>query len=422
MKQKKANAKGKAKVKAMKLKLAATASAEKEMPQQKPAATKAKVAATKKNAKATAKAKAKAAAAKTMKKPAAWDKWAEEGEEEEEDADDDMEDQDEEGEDKKNHSPVSRQQAYVFERALKLPPGTNGSLPQEIHDFWNSITRGPGSAQQRHALRNEIVPKNAHYGTVVNIDPNGKKMQKIRSAFEIKQKRVQMKGMCETEMLWGTFQGNKEAMKNAISTGEIKVKDNDQGMPMYYWVREHHEHIKGGSDSFTWGKGEDHAMTNEDLQKLVEMCDWAPWAQWCTTPNSDPQMRAQLKNAATPNSEAIKKAQEGLDASKQLCQQVQNFYKQVKSEGILSRADAGSIPKLMTDAMRKLRELETHHVQTITAIVYDDECTNTQTVKDVKEVLHEAAKTVKQLRTLFEEAKALVTKYKIAAKKKEKNT
>ena len=60
-------------------------------------------------------------------------------------------------------------------------------------------------------------------------------MTKIRSAFETKQKNVQVKGMSGSEMLWSSFQGNEEAMSKAIEKGHIKVKDE-----MYFWTREFH--------------------------------------------------------------------------------------------------------------------------------------------------------------------------------------
>ena len=58
-------------------------------------------------------------------------------------------------------------------------------------------------------------------------------------------------------------------------------------------------------------------MAQEDLQKLMELLGNAPWADWAVTPNSIP--KAQLKNAATPDSDAIQKAHECLNASKAVC-------------------------------------------------------------------------------------------------------
>ena len=57
-----------------------------------------------------------------------------------------------------------------------------------------------------------------------------------------------MKGLSESEMLWGSFQGNEQPMQDAIDKGHIQVRDG-----MYYWAREIHEHTKGGNDSFKFG-------------------------------------------------------------------------------------------------------------------------------------------------------------------------
>ena len=121
-------------------------------------------AATKK--KALAKAKGKAAKS-AMKKPASWCAWAEK----EEDSIDDGEEEEEEVLGEKDFNAPSKAQARVFDDALKRTPGTRGSLPVEIHEVWNNIQRGPGSKEERHALRNMIVPRDAGYGHVCTIDP-----------------------------------------------------------------------------------------------------------------------------------------------------------------------------------------------------------------------------------------------------------
>ena len=123
-----------------------------------------------------------------MNNPAAasWDKWADEP-----DADDDGEEEEEEVEDGKDYSVPTEGQSHVFDKALKLPPGSRGALPSEIHDLWNTLQRWPGAAQERHALRNAIVPNDAGYGHVCKIDPNGEVMNRIRTVWEIKQKEIQ---------------------------------------------------------------------------------------------------------------------------------------------------------------------------------------------------------------------------------------
>ena len=326
----------------------------------------------------------------------------------------------EEEEGEKNYSTPTREQCHIFDKALKTAPGVRGALPQEVVDLWYSIKNGPGAAKERHAIRNAIVPRDAAYGTIVTIDPNGRQMEKIRTAFQIRQKRFQMKGMTESEMLYGSFQGNKAAMKEAIAKNHILVKENEQGLTMYYWSREHHEVITGGKESFTHGKGEKHNMTEAEFDKFVGVLEFAPWATWSTTPASSPQERKALKNVASQDSDAMTKAQECMDASQSVCVQMKDFYTKTKSEGILTMKDAGSIPTIMQLAMSKMKEMENEHMQAIAKLIwYPDGQQQTHSVQDIKQMLGAAAKTLGQLKTHMNEAKALVAKFKIAQKKKE---
>ena len=142
-------------------------------------------------------------------------------------------------------------------------------------------------------------------------------MQRVRNVWETKQKKIQLKGMSESEMLWKSFQGNEVAMQSAIDKGHIQVQND-----MYIWQREIHEHISGGTDSYSSGPQQ---MTQQDMQKLLELLHFAPWADWAVTPNKIPKV--QLKTAATPVSDAIQKAHECLDASKAVCLSMETFYK-----------------------------------------------------------------------------------------------
>ena len=82
--------------------------------------------------------------------------------------------------------------------------------------------------------------------------------------------------------------------------------------------------------------------------------------------------------------------------------------------------DAGSIPNIMSLAMTKMKEMENEHMQSIAAFIwYLDGQQQTHPVQDIKQMLGAAAKTLSQLKTHMNEAKALVTKFKIAQKKKE---
>ena len=364
-------------------------------------------AATKKNALAKKAAEAKKKSA--MKKPASWDAWA--GQEED---DDDCEGQEEEEEEEeeldKDYNAPSKAQCKVFEDALKKAPGSRGSLPVEIHEVWNNMQRGPGSAKERHALRNAIVPRDACYGHVCTLDPNGPMMHRIKEVFEVKQKKVQMKGLTESEVLWNSFQGNEDAMQKAIQKGDLKVING-----MYYWHRDIHEHITGGKDKFNF-KTDPHQPTLEDKEKMMELLDYAPWAKWGTGNNNVPV--AELKHVVKPNSDAMHKVQECLDASKAVCISVKNFFKQLQGEGILKSPEAGSIPSIMKIAVETANQLEKDHMQPMAALIYDTDGTNKATVKDVKEMLNAAAKALTPLQQYLVEAKALVQKFKSKDNKK----
>ena len=360
-------------------------------------------AATKTKALAKAAAEAKKSA---MKKPASWNAWAEE----EKDDDDDGEEEEKEVLEEKDYEAPTRAQARVFDDALKRTPGTRGSLPVEIHEVWNNIQRGPGSAKERHALRNAIVPKDAGYGHICTIDPNGPLMNRVKEAFEVKQKKVQMKGLTESEVLWSNFHGNEDAMQKAIAKRDLKEVNG-----MFYWHRDIHEHITGSKDRLKFGGGEPHAMTLEDKEKMMELLDYAPWANWGATPNNIPV--AELKNVVKPDSDAMHKAQECLDASKAVCISVQNFYKQIQSEGILASPEAGSIPSIMSNAINAVKQMEKDHIQPMAEFIYDPDGTKKVTVKDVKEMLHSAAQALTPLQQYLQESKALVQKFKTKGKK-----
>ena len=360
-------------------------------------------AADKKNAKAAAKAK------QIAKKPASsWNEWAEE----EDDGDDADDGEGEEELAEKDYSVPSKQQSKVFADALARAPGTRGSVPVEIHELWNSMQRGPGSAAERHALRNAIVPKTAGYNHICTIDPNGSIMTRIKDVFEVKQKKVQLKGMTESEMLWTNFQGNEQGMQRAIDKGDIKVIND-----MYYWKREIHEQITGGKYTMRFGGGDQPAaMSQEDFSRMMELLDFAPWAKWSGAEDSVPQ--ATLKNVAKPGSDAIKKAQECLEAIKAVCINMKNFYQQCQSDGILTQPDVGSIPNIMKNAMKKAKELEKEYMEPLADVIYDPDGTHTATVSMLKEMLHAAAKDLAPLQQYYIEAKALVQKYKTGQKKK----
>ena len=151
-------------------------------------------------------------------------------------------------------------------------------------------------------------------------------------------------------------------------------------------------------------------MPQQDMQRFMELLNFAPWAEWSATPNNIPN--AELKNAATPDSDAMKKAQECLDASKAVCTSVQNFYTQIQKEGILASPEAGSIPSIMSSAMKAVKQMEKDRIETMAELIYDPDGTKKVTLKDAKELLTSAAKALTPLQQYLVEAKALVQKFK----------
>ena len=116
----------------------------------------------------------------------------------------------------------------------------------------------------------------------------------------------------------------------------------------------------------------------------------------------------------------MKKAQECLDASKAVCNSVQNFFKQIQQEGILTSPLAGSIPSIMKSALKEAKQMEKDHMEPMAALIYDADGKCQLTVKEVKEMLGSAAKALHPLKQHLEEAKALVQKYKNNQRKEAK--
>ena len=74
----------------------------------------------------------------------------------------------------------------------------------------------------------------------------------------------------------------------------------------------------------------------------------------------------------------------------------------------------------MSTAMQKFKELETEHMQPIAEICYHpDPNLAPASVKDVKDMLNVAAKSLKSVVQYMSEAQSLVHKYKAAQRKKE---
>ena len=136
---------------------------------------------------------------------------------------------------------------------------------------------------------------------------------------------------------------------------------------MYYWQRDIHEHIVGGRDTMHFGSGEPHIMTYEDKEKMMELMDYAPWAQWGATANNVPM--AELKMVVKPNSDAMHRVQECLDASKAVCTNMQNLFKQAQQDGILTSPHAGSLPSIMREAMEAMDDMEEKHMKPMSSLI-----------------------------------------------------
>ena len=74
----------------------------------------------------------------------------------------------------------------------------------------------------------------------------------------------------------------------------------------------------------------------------------------------------------------------------------------------------------MKAALKAVNELEKDHMQKMAELIYDPDGKNTVTVKDVKEMLKSAAKATASVKQAFEDANALVQKFKRLQEKKGK--
>ena len=75
---------------------------------------------------------------------------------------------------------------------------------------------------------------------------------------------------------------------------------------VYHWTCDIHEHITSGKESFNFGRGEPQHMSQQDMQKMMDLLNFAPWAEWSATPSNIP--RAEFKNAAKPRLDEMTKA------------------------------------------------------------------------------------------------------------------
>ena len=286
-------------------------------------------------------------------------------------------------------------QAHVFAAALAKPIGTPGSLPEEIHSLWKGIASGPGTIPLRHSVRNMIVPKDAKYGYMCRVDPNGPLMQRVRNVFEVKQRNQQMVGLSKSEMLL-QWKGNKQGMQEAIDEGDIQVSDG-----FYYWKRDIHDHITGGKQTFVFGGGDPRDMTQQDFGHMMSLLNNAPWADWAAKPITQDERKA-VADGETPGGElAMKKAEESLAALQAIVQQIKTLYKKCKDNNTMG----GSIPTILKTSMEKVKELEEVHIAKLSDFIYGlDQQMN---IKDVKQMLLAAAPATAEVNQSIKEITAL---------------
>ena len=336
-----------------------------------------------------------------MQKPAAdWTEWAAESKEE----DEEIEEEGEEVEGKDSR-PTSKQQNWVFSNALAKHTGVPGALPQEVKDLWHSL-HGPGTIPERNALRNMMVPRNAGYGHMVQFQ-DGAMLEKMKQVFHTKQNRKQTIGMSETEMLL-KFHGDKAMMQEAIDKNDIRVSGR-----FYYWDRDIHEDISGASQSFKFTDTPKN-MSSKEVEDMLSVLGNAVWAEWGNKPNHECNP-AELKAAANHDSEAMKKLQEGFDAMKSACKQMQNLFTQTRSASLMGK-DSGSIPSLMTDALKYATKLEESHCQPMAAILYDPDEKGVS-VASIKTLLSKASPQMANLMQKMNEVKFLIQKHKASTSK-----
>lgn len=305
----------------------------------------------------------------------------------------------------KDTSRISKQQAYLFDRALKLHPGVTGSLPQEVHDIWNNVSHGPGTIPERNDLRNLCVPKDASYGHIIKSYEGGALVQHMKDIFQTKQRKHHIIGISESEMRYTHFQGNKEALQGAIEKGDVTVRGK-----YYYWERNIHEHITGGKQTFNFGGGNPKHMSQQDMQAMLQLLNFAPWAGWGAKPETECNP-ATLKAPAKPDSEAMVKLQEGLDAMQAACNQMKTIFKDCRKQGMMTAEDCGSIPKLIQSAMGKVKPLEENHCQPVADLLYNTEGTEVP-VSNVKGMLMQAAPAMALLSQQMNEIQVLTQRYR----------
>ena len=155
----------------------------------------------------------------------------------------------------------------------------------------------------------------------------------------------------------------------------------------------------------------------------MELFNHADWAHWSTSEHIPAK---ELKNTASQNTNVMEHAEECLEASRAKCIAVQNFYKEIQADkeagNILKAGEsAGSIPSLMSKAMKRVHELENVHCQKMAELIYDPDGTCKHSVKEVRQMLQAAGRCIAMLVQDFNEAKSLVAKFKVNLKKPEKD-
>ena len=339
------------------------------------------------------------------KKPAAssasWEAWANQGESEEE--------KEEEQQGGQNYETVTKAQRHVFDKAVRRPPDSYGGLPQEVYDHWMTTLQGPGLVQERQAYRNAIVPRNAQYSDIVNV--NEAKLQMIRQIFIQKKSTKQQFGMTYSEMK--ARLGSEAALQEAMDKGDVYKKNN-----FYYFDRAIQEISVGGTQ--TWKDRNQQEPTPTGKNNIMEALQFAPWVTMAYSDESPCSL------TAPANPTTMKRLTEASDAMRNACNQMQTLFLQAKELGITEEHTSkmtpsqlgklGSLPNLLTQSISQVKAIKKKHLEAVEQVVYEEQGVSKQEVRDL---LSRAAPDQALLMKQIEEVRLLMQKWKSAQKNKE---
>ena len=228
-------------------------------------------------------------------------------------------------------------------------------------------------------------------------------MQTMKQVFAINHRQRQVFGMSETDMLVTHFHDNRDRMQEAIDKGDVTVNGK-----YVDWERDIHEEITGGKVAFHVYGGNPNQMSNQDIQAMVKLLEFAPWAEWGANPESECP-KAALKAPAQPDGEAMGKLQEGSDAMQAACKHMKTMFRDSKTS--MTAGDCGSIPTLIKSAMTNVKVLEEMHLAPMQELLYNVEG-SAISVSQVKQMLKSAAPAMALLTMQMNEIKILIQRHK----------